>query len=154
MNMDHILVGAITGVLTGLLAGYFGVVLALKHLREQRAFDKQLEWYERTIRALGNLSRLTIEMEIAAKHRPLDIEAWEKGRVDLQQCLDEAALYADQESYWELFKTVAKWDQLKEQADTKRIKEFRPLVTLLRGALINLSKPIREKLGFKEIKKK
>jgi len=89
MNIDHILIGAITGVLTGLLAGYFGVVLALKHLREQRAFDKQLEWYERTIRALGNLSRLTIEMEIAAK--PLDIGAWEKGKADLQQCLDEAA---------------------------------------------------------------
>jgi hypothetical protein len=153
MNIDHILIGAITGVLTGLLAGYFGVVLALKHLREQRAFDKQLEWYERTIRALGNLSRLTIEMEIAAK--PLDIGAWEKGKADLQQCLDEAALYADQESYWELFKTVAKWDQLKEEADQKEtVREFGPVVGLLRSTLINLSKPIRERLGFKEIKKK
>jgi hypothetical protein len=153
MNIDHILIGAITGVLTGLLAGYFGVVLALKHLREQRAFDKQLEWYERTIRALGNLSRLTIEMEIAAK--PLDIGAWEKGKADLQQCLDEAALYADQESYWELFKTVAKWDQLKEEADQKgTVREFGPVVGLLRSTLINLSKPIRERLGFKEIKKK
>ena len=153
MNIDHILIGAITGVLTGLLAGYFGVVLAVKHFREQRAFDKQLEWYERTIRALGNLSRLTIEMEIAAK--PLDIESWEKGKADLQQCLDEAALYADQESYWELFKTVAKWDQLKEEAEQKgTVREVGPVVGLLRTALINLSKPIREKLGFKEIEKK
>jgi len=153
MNIDHILVGAITGVITGLVAGYFGVLFALKQFREQRAFDKQLEWYERTIRALGNLSRLTIEMEIAAK--PLDLGSWEKGKADLQQCLDEAALYADQESYWELFKTVAKWDQLKEEANQKgTIREFRPVVGLLRNALINLSKPIRERLGFKEIKKK
>lgn len=153
MNIDHILVGVITGVLTGFVVGYFGVVFALKQFREQRAFDKQLEWYERTIRALGNLSRLTIEMELAAK--PLDIEAWERGKAELQQCLDEATLYADQESYWELFKTVAKWDQLKEEAAQKgTIKEFRPVVGLLRTALINLSKPIREKLGFKEIKKK
>ena len=154
MNIDNVLVGTISGAFTGLLTGYFGVVFALKQFREQRAFDKQLEWYERTIRALGNLSRLTIEMEIAAKYRPLDIEAWEKGKADLQQCLDEAALYADQESYWELIKTVAKWDQLKEEAADKGIKEFRPIVALLRAALINLSKPIREKLGFKEIKKK
>jgi hypothetical protein len=153
MNIDHILVGAITGVIAGLVAGYFGVLFALKQFREQRAFDKQLEWYERTIRALGNLSRLTIEMEIAAK--PLDLGAWEKGKADLQQCLDEAALYADQESYWELFKTVAKWDQLKEEANQKgTIREFRPVVGLLHNALINLSKPIRERLGFKEIKKK
>lgn len=153
MHIENVLVGAITGILTGLLAGYFGVLFALKQFRDQRAFDKQLEWYERTIHALGNLSRLTIEMEIAAK--PLDIEAWEKGKADLQQCLDEATLYADQESYWELFKTVAKWDQLKEEADQKgTMREFRPVVGLLRTALINLSKPIREKLGFKEIKKK
>jgi hypothetical protein len=157
MNIENILTGIITGVLTGavtgIVIGYFGVQFAFKRLRQERAFDRKLEWYEKTIRALGNFSRLTVEMEIAAKYRPLDA-AWEKGAADLQQCLDEATLYADQESYWQLLKTVAKSQELKEKSDRKETTEkFWSIARVLRAALVKLSKRIREKLGFKEIEK-
>ena len=62
-----IIAGILTGAVTGIVIGYFAVQLAFKQFTEQRASDRQLEWYEKTIRALGNFSRLTLEMEIAAK---------------------------------------------------------------------------------------
>jgi hypothetical protein len=157
MNIENILTGVITGVLTGavtgVVAGYFSMQFAFKQFTQQRASDRQREWYERTIRALGKFSRLTVEMEIAAKYRALD-PAWQKGAADLQQCLDEATMYADQESYWQLLKTVAKCQELKEKSDHKEIIEKWPIVGVLRPTLIKLSKPIRAKLGFKELKKK
>jgi hypothetical protein len=158
MNIENILAGIITGVVsgagTGIVVGYFGVQFSFKQFAQQRAFDRQREWYERTIRALGNFARLTVEMEISAKYRPLDA-AWEKGAADLQQCLDEATPYADQESYWQLLKTVAKCDELKQKSDyiKETIDEW-PIVGRLRAGVIKLSSAIREKLGFKEIENK
>ena len=71
----------------------------------------------------------------------------------MQQCLDEATLYADQESYWQLLKTVAKCQELKEKSDPKDVIEKRPTVGVLRGVLVKLLKSVLEKLGF-EIGKK
>ncbi len=157
MNIENILAGVIAGVLsgalTGIVVGYFSMQFAFRQFTQKRAADRKLEWYEKAIRALGDFSRLTVEMEIAAKHRPLDA-AWEKGVAELQRCLDEATLYADQEPYWQLLKTVAKCQELKEKSDRKEMTEGRPMVGVLRSALIKLLKPIREKLGFKEIEKK
>ena len=157
MNIENLLTGVITGVLagviTGIVAGYFAVQIAFKQFTQHRASDRQREWHEKTIHALGNFARLTIEMQIAAQYRALD-PAWEKGAADLQQCLDEATMYADQESYWELLRTVAKCQELKEKSDRKEMIEKRPIVRGgLRATVISLSKAILEKLGF-EIGKK
>lgn len=157
MNIENmlavIIAGILTGAVTGIVIGYFAVQLAFKQFTEQRASDRQLEWYEKTIRALGNFSRLTLEMEIAAKYRPLNA-AWEKGAAELHQCLDEATQYADQESYWQLLKTVAKCQELKEKSDREGTIEKWPIVGVLFAALMKFSRPIREKLRFKEIEKK
>lgn len=157
MNIENILAGVIAGILsgaiTGIVVGYFSMQFAFREFTQQHAADRKLEWYEKAIHALGNFSRLTVEMEIARKYRPLDA-AWEKGAAELQQCLDEATLYADQEPYWQLLKTVAKCQELKEKSEHKEIIERRPIIGVLRGALIKLLKLIREKLGFKEIEKK
>jgi len=72
----------------------------------------------------------------------------------LHQCLDEATQYADQESYWQLLKTVAKCQELKEKSDREGTIEQWPIVRVLVTALMKCSRPIREKLGFKEIEKK
>jgi hypothetical protein len=70
MNAENILTGVITGVLTGAIAGaitrYLGVLFAFKQFRAQRAFDRQPEWYERTIRALGRFSILNREMALVS----------------------------------------------------------------------------------------
>lgn len=151
MNMENILVGVLTGVLsgavTGIVIGYFSMQFAFKQFTQQRASDRQREWQEKTIRALGNFSRLTLEMEIAEKYRALD-PAWEKGAADLQQCLDEATLYADQESYWQLLKTVAKCQELKEKSDRKEVIKKWPVGGAMRAGLVKLSKSVLEKLGF------
>ena len=156
MNIENVLTGVITGVLasviTGVVAGYFAVQIAFKQFTQQRASDRQREWHEKTIRALGNFSRLTIEMEIASQYRALD-PAWEKGAADLQQCLDEATMYADQESYWQLLKTVAKCQELKEKSERNEMREKWPIVRSLRVTVLKLSRAILEKLRF-EIGKK
>ena len=156
MNIEIILTGVITGVFAGAfagaVAGYFAVQIAFKQFTQKSASDRQREWQEKTIRALGNFSRLLLELDIAAKHRALD-PAWEKGAADLQQCLDEATLYANQESYWELLKTVAKCQELKEKFDRKDVIEKRPTVRVMRAALVKLVKSVLAKLGF-EIGKK
>src|ERR1043165_9780445 len=145
MNMENILVGVLTGVLsgavTGVVIGYFSMQFAFKQFTQQRASDRQRQWQEKTIRALGNFSRLTLEMEIAGIYRALD-PAWEKGAADLQECLDEATLYADQESYWQLLKTVAKCQELKEKSDRKDTIEKRRTVGVLRGVLVKLLKSV------------
>jgi hypothetical protein len=46
-----ILVVAITGVF-GFLGSWLGANLALQSFKRQRAFDKQLDWYERAARAI------------------------------------------------------------------------------------------------------
>jgi hypothetical protein len=151
MNMESMLVGVLTGFLsgavTGVVIGYFSMQFAFKKLTQQRASDRQRQWQEKTIRALGNFSRLTLEMEIAGKYRALD-PAWEKGAADLQECLDEATMYAEQESYWQLLKTVAKCQELKEKSDRKDVIEKRPMVGAMRVILVKLSKSVLEKLGF------
>jgi len=147
--MENILVGVLTGVLsgavTGVVIGYFSMQFAFKQFTQQRASDRQREWQEKTIRALGNFSRLTLE--IAGQDRVLD-PAWENGVADLQQCLDEATLYADQESYWQLLKTVAKCQELKEKSDRKDVIEKWSIVGATRVILVKLSKSVLEKLGF------
>jgi hypothetical protein len=55
MNAETILTGIVTGVFTGGITGYLAALYAMRQFKAQRAFDKQLEWYERTARALGTL---------------------------------------------------------------------------------------------------
>jgi hypothetical protein len=147
----------LASIAAGLVSGYLGVLLALKQFKEQRAFDRQLEWYERTIRALGRFSTLNREMALAPMFGNPDqtFKAWQelqKGLADLEQCINEAVLYAEQQSYEQLKTMGAQYEEIKGKADREAaVKESDTVAKVLRATLIELSKPIRKKLGLKKI---
>jgi len=135
------LVGIVTGVLTGGITGYFTALYAMRQFKAQRAFDRQLEWYERTARALATLRLLQIDA-YDAKDSERDVQEkasdeLKKGFFDLQQCTNEAVLYAEQSSY--------------EQLHGMGNKALSMTTEVLRDTLIELSKPVRKMLGLKKI---
>jgi hypothetical protein len=71
------LVGIVTGVLTGGITGYFTALYAMRQFKAQRAFDRQLEWYERTARALATL--WTISSEVFVNNLTLPVTAFKSG---------------------------------------------------------------------------
>jgi hypothetical protein len=149
MNAETILTGIVTGVFTGGITGYLAALYAMRQFKAQRAFDKQLEWYERTSRALGTLQLVEIKLHYAERSKDHDqtmkaSDELEKGLFDLVQCCHEAHLYAEQSSYEQLQTMGAKYGSDREIND-KRITE------MWHDTLIELSKPVRKMLGLKEI---
>jgi hypothetical protein len=69
MNAETILTGIVTGVFTGGITGYLAALYAMRQFKAQRAFDKQLEWYERTARALGTLQLVEIKLHYAERSK-------------------------------------------------------------------------------------
>src|SRR4030095_9958546 len=103
MNVESILTGIITGVLTGGITGYFTALYAMRQFKAQRAFDRQLDWYERTARALGTFVDLNEQYTAEAPGRKITFEEYQKGMRSLEQCVNEAILYADPASYEQLY---------------------------------------------------
>src|SRR5262249_38171492 len=163
MNAESILAGVITGVLTG----YFAVLHALRQFRAQRAFDRQLEWYERTLRALGAFSQVRGELMAAHTFRNPDLmtkaaEKFEKELRNLEECKNEAVLYAEQSSYDLVQGMIEKFFEIIPAGATSRTVDSADSAVevligstaeaeALRTTLIELSKPVRTMLGLKKI---
>jgi hypothetical protein len=157
MNVEAVLTGVITGVITGGITASVGLLIALKQFKAQRAFDKQLEWYERTIRILGRLSHLWTDMVIPDKNRePRDERVSVRRDIlaaltELQQCLFESILYGDQKSYEQLQRLNEKSeDRIAENAT--EAEDTEPFFSLVREVAVEISKPTRKMLGLNDIK--
>ena len=180
MNVENILTGILTGVITGFFTGYLGLRFAFKQFRTQRAFDKQLEWHERVVRVLGKHAHVRGQIE-QARIRQNDKMLWSAIAglhtwiAELQQCITEANLYADQKSYDKLASMAEKYEKLTRKLNVNSIQvqdsskpkmlgavlaeleaaEKRNLEivnTVLRETLISIATPTRKMLGFKPIK--
>ena len=124
----------------------------MRQFKAQRAFDRQLEWYERTVRALGTLAQLTREwaeipdraLKETGFDRPLKelVEEIRKVLLDLQQCINESVLYAEQSSYENLRELGTRF---KDDPEAKGASD------VLRETLNDLSKPMRKMLGLKKL---
>jgi hypothetical protein len=68
--------------------------------------------------------------------------------LDLEQCVNEAVLYAEQSSYEQLQEMSAKYGKIKGES---AIEESTATAEALRITLIELSKPVRRMLGLKKI---
>ena len=149
MNAEAILTGIITGVLTGGITGYLAALYATRQFKAQRAFDRQLEWYERTVRVLGTLLRLHSECLAETRDRKIAFEEFEKELRSLQQCAIEGNLYADLTSYEKLNKMlVTYWTA---RGDFEKILNNAAVYEMLRDTLGDLSNPVRKMLGLKRI---
>jgi hypothetical protein len=142
MNWETIVTGVLTGVIASAITGYLGVYYGFKQLKKQRAFDRQLEWYERTVRALGAVPHLNTAFAIARDDRKK--AELEKAVLDLQRCASEAPLYAEQSS----------WEQLeKMHVDLKGdpLEQAKAFEEVMRKTAAELSAPVRKMLDLKEI---
>lgn len=94
-------VGAVGTVIAALIAAFsgsaVGALIAAKSFYKQRSFDRQLDWYERTIRSLYGLSEaIDIAMTFENKGRGTDGN-WhhvQGAQLTAERCLFEAELYA------------------------------------------------------------
>lgn len=81
-----------------LIGSWFGANLALLRFKKERAFDRQLDWYERSIRSLHDMAQkieiaVTFQREPKTPHEQLT-RCWR----DVQHChlvLDTVAVEAD-----------------------------------------------------------
>jgi hypothetical protein len=158
MNAEAILTGVVTGILTGGITGYLAALYAMRQFKAQRAFDRQLEWYERTARTLGELARLHLRLaSTRASQTPdpdLMIKTSQEARkelVNLQQCISESLLYAEQSSYEQLLEMSKMYGKFTDDPETI-LKETRATTELLMDAVTELSKPMRKMLGLKNLK--
>jgi|SRR5215813_5164591 len=156
MNAETVLTAVVTGVITGavsVVGGYFAVLHAMRQFKAQRAFDKQLEWYERTVRALSAVPYLRMTAAFAPHSEIHDdrMKELHKALLDLRQCVDEAALYAEQSSYERLqgMRIQSKGDVESKSDEQEALKAFEEV---MKKTLIELSRPVRKMLGLKSLK--
>jgi hypothetical protein len=55
INLFQILTNALIAAVSAWVAGKFGVRRGLEQSRNQRAFERRLEWYEHTFRAFNQI---------------------------------------------------------------------------------------------------
>lgn len=79
--------------------------------------DRQLEWYERTARALGAAARLIRGGPTRAQYEPLDSREFDKVFGELEQCINKSALYAEQRSYDLLHTLGDRYEAIKDKKD-------------------------------------
>jgi hypothetical protein len=94
-----LLLAVVPGVL-GFVGSWLGAQVALSNFKQQRAFDKKLDWYDRAGRSLLNLAQ---DIEVAATFQaekgtdPEDLEdAWsdvQQGHIELESLAYEAGFY-------------------------------------------------------------
>lgn len=103
--MEKYIPAAIT-LISGFLGAWLGSVIALSRFRKERAFDRQLDWYERMIRALYDLAQkidiaLTFQDESKPDPKHL-ITVWrdvQKAHLTLEKLSQEAALYGSKDAH-------------------------------------------------------
>ena len=105
----HLIATFISTIATGLIAGYAGIRFGMSKLRNERAFDKQLEWYEdlgKTIHIL--LNRYTsFRAYLLRGSFPLDVESMVKDLGNLSFRFQELAAMADMYAPSDTYRVVS-----------------------------------------------
>src|SRR5436190_23949019 len=95
----------IAALVAAFLGSAIGAIAALSRFKRERAFDRQLDWYERMIRALHHMA-LRIDVAVTfrddPKTSPEDLnEAWDKvqrAHIELETFASEAPLYGSRDA--------------------------------------------------------
>jgi TPR repeat protein len=95
------LYAAIASGLMGFIGSWLGAQIALSNFKRQRAFEKQLDWYERAARALNDLAE-KIDIAATFQDQPQTPQedlhghwsAVQQAHLELSRAAQDAALYA------------------------------------------------------------
>jgi hypothetical protein len=163
MNVETILTGAITGIITAGITGFFGVLFAFKQFRTQRAFDRQLEWYEKTTEAVMEFLALNETIVFALKKDRPDLlqEAAKNMMAPLKEyarTVNKSLLYCERKMYLRLKEIGARQREITEatgesplRAGAEVVELYQSNAKLLEQTALELSKPIRKMLGLDKL---
>jgi hypothetical protein len=148
---------ALYALIAAALGSWVGAQVALSRFKKERAFDRQLDWYERMIRALHHMA-LRIDIAVTFKDDPtttrnLLTEVWEKvqtAHIDLEKFASEAPLFGSQEA---TKRTAQISDEVQKVAD--KTEAFDPVnhrlteqqmdgIVRLTGKLRHATKPLAD----------
>jgi hypothetical protein len=154
--------GIIASVTTGVIAGRFGVRTAVRQFKMQRGFDRRLEWYEKTMWAVGEFLIFNETIVYALQNQRKDLLKTASERAgepmnELQKAVRNSLLYSDREMYLRLKEARAKLEE-SIKATTELLDKGEPPIQqyvsnayLMRLTLFALSKPIRKMLDLDKL---
>jgi len=103
--MEEKLAAAVVSLISGFLGAWLASAIALSRFRKERAFDRQLDWYEKMVRALYDMAQ-RIEIALTFQGEPqTEIDhlrnVWrdvQKAHLALEKLSQEAALYGSDDA--------------------------------------------------------
>jgi hypothetical protein len=89
---------AIGPLVTAFIGSWFGALAALARFRKERAFDRQLDWYERTIRSIYALSEAVSTAMLFEDEQPgtFDWGNVHQAHLGTLRAINEAELYGSE----------------------------------------------------------
>ena len=156
----------LAALIAAFLGSWLGALTALSRFKKERAFEKQLGWYEEMIKSLHYLAE---RIEIASTFQEdekstseLRTEQWEKvqiAHVRLEASTNEAALYGSAEAAKNCAKISEVVQEVAEETQAFDLPNYPELVqklslidelpSKLRRAAKPLAKEARRHLGIK-----
>ena len=110
-NLDllQLVTNIVVGALSAWMAGKFGVRRELEQATKARAFDRRLEWYEKTFRMINRFNSSSLEYllswpkELSNPSRAAEtIGELEKRASELDDCFTESLMFAERHLIKEL----------------------------------------------------
>ena len=149
------ILAALIAAFAAFLGSWVGAQVALLRFKKERAFDRQLDWYERMIRVLHHMA-LRIDVAVTFKDDPKTsredlTEAWDKvqrAHIELETFASEAPLYGSQDvakrarSISEEVQKVAEKTEAFDPVNHKLNKRQMQLIIDLANNLREASKPL------------
>src|SRR5262245_45524834 len=90
--------------------GKLGVRYALEKTREERGFDRQLQWYEETVRVIQQFRRISEEYTLALRREPSKLSKVAKEiepiAIEFHRLFNEALVYAPRATIYQLGRTI------------------------------------------------
>ena len=156
----------LAALIAAFLGSWVGAQVALLRFKKERAFDRQLDWYERMIRGLHHMA-LRIDIAVTFKDDPttspeLLTRVWREvqgAHIDLEAVANEAPLYGSQDAtkraarISEAIQKVAEkteaFDPVNHDLTKKQVQQIVDLAEELRRASKPLALEARTHLGIK-----
>lgn len=156
----------LAALIAAFLGSWGGAQMALSRFKKERAFDKQLAWYEQMIKALHYLAERieiasTFQDETLTSHERL-VDVWQQvqgAHIDLEAAINEAVLYGSTEAakscarISKVVQDVAEETEAFDLANHPEVVAKLPLIDELPPKLRRAAKPLAEEarrhLGIK-----
>jgi hypothetical protein len=163
MDPAQLVTNLIVGAAGAWIAGYLGVQHALQQTKQQRGFDRRLEWSEKAVRTTLKFRLLHEQIAIAAS--TTDVEMLRRALsvnqdllANLQQIVDEAMIFAERTTFLKFNRVLQEFATRTHNlppATPEQLSDFPQqygsLANLLERACLDLANSIRKQLDLDEL---